>query len=447
MLNESASTLSDRRQRPAAPDPQTGQPYDERLESVQLAVMQVMLVDTVRKAEELPLEELLSSSVFVTPESELLLQFNGTLTSDSEAAFTLLDEAFRPLRLTPALREKDGKQQIYVIKGRAEPQPRSWVWNAVLFVITFFSVLYVGATLYIAEYIHDLPPLGALVFQTDFNNNPLKYIHHGLPYALAILLILGAHEMGHYFAARRRGVAVTLPYFLPLPFGLTGTLGAFIQLREPIRSRKILLEIGAAGPLAGLIFAIPILLIGLATSPTAPIGPGLLEGNSIFYALAKRLIFGDWVPNAEYDVLLNQLAWAGWTGLLITGLNLMPIGQLDGGHVIYSLIGRRARHIYLPVILILSALTVLTDGALLFMLVLLILFGRAHAVPLDDITPLPPRHRMLAIGTLAVFALVFVPVPLAIREVIPAALEPSALLAPVVLGMIWLNRRRESARA
>src|SRR5690606_30091955 len=138
-----------------------------------------------------------------------------------------------------------------------------------------------------------------------------------------------------------------------------------IRLRQPMKNRKVLFEIGAAGPIAGLIFAIPILLYGLSTSPLAPLGPGMVEGNSVLYAIAKFLVFGEWIPSARVDVLVNQLAWAGWTGLFVTGLNLMPIGQLDGGHILYSLIGERAKVMYYPAIAGLAALTLLTNGGML----------------------------------------------------------------------------------
>ena len=132
--------------------------------------------------------------------------------------------------------------------------------------------------------------------------------------------------MGHYFAARHHKLAVTLPYFIPAPFiSLIGTFGAFIQLREPMRNRKVLLDVGAAGPLAGLVFAVPILLIGLATSSVGPLQVGgMVEGNSMLYALAKMIIFGRILPNGAVDVYVNQLAWAGWTGLLVTGAEPDP---------------------------------------------------------------------------------------------------------------------------
>jgi len=190
-----------------------------------------------------------------------------------------------------------------------------------------------------------------------------------------------------------------------------------------MRNRRVLLDIGAAGPLAGLIVAIPVLLIGLRTSPVLP-SPVLdvfmlkstsasyvLEGNSILYALAKILVFGQFLPDGMRDVYINQVAQAGWTGLLVTALNLVPIGQLDGGHTLYSLIGERARLVYLPLLALLGLLT-LISGSWLLWVILLLMFGRVYATPLDSITRLDTRRRVVAIVTLIVFILVFMPIPL-----------------------------------
>lgn len=446
MLNEPASTINDRRPRPSVDETihPPVKPGDDRLDAVRVAVMQIMAIQAEQTAGQIKPDEAGGSILLMIRDPKLLMRFDGRLLIDSEAAYEQLDAQFLPLNLTPVFREApDGPQFIYVIQGRAEPERRGWTWNAVLFVLTLFSVLYVGAIMRINEIAFEAPLVG-IVLSNSFNQNPLPELWRGIPYAAAILLILGAHELGHYFAARRRGIAVTLPYFLPFPFGVFGTFGAFIQLRQPMKNRKILFEIGAAGPIAGLIFAIPILLYGLSTSPLAPLGPGMVEGNSVLYAIAKRLVFGDWIPNARVDVLVNQLAWAGWTGLFVTGLNLLPIGQLDGGHVLYSLVGERAKYIYYPAIAALAALTLLTDGGLLFMLVLLIFFGRTHAVPLDNITALDPRRRFYAIATLAVFVLVFVPVPLSLRTESAGlfGLGPSALAAATALVITGLQRLR-----
>ena len=239
----------------------------------------------------------------------------------------------------------------------------------------------------------------------------------GWPYALSLILILGTHELGHYFAARYHRVNVTLPYFIPLPIGFFGTLGAFIQLREPMRNRKILFDVGVAGPLAGLIVAVPVLLIGLATSHVEPLPDEtyVLEGNSLLYAAAKLVVFGELLPNGEEDVFINQLAKAGWTGLLITGLNLIPLGQLDGGHVIFTLIGKHARRLYLPVLGTFVVLSLYSSAWLPWTLILFFV-GRLYAVPLDMITPLDTRRRWIGYAALLIFVLVFVPLPLQVIE-------------------------------
>jgi membrane-associated protease RseP (regulator of RpoE activity) len=208
-----------------------------------------------------------------------------------------------------------------------------------------------------------------------------------------------------------------LPYFIPLPFGFFGTLGAFIQLREPMRNRKILFDVGVAGPLAGLMVAVPVLIIGLATSNVEPLPNEtyVLEGNSLFYAAAKFAVFGKMLPNGQEDVFINQLAKAGWTGLLVTALNLIPVGQLDGGHIIFTLLGKQARRLYVPVLAVFVMLSFFSSMWLVWTLLLLFL-GRLYAVPLDMITPLDTRRRWLGYAAILIFVLVFVPVPLQIIE-------------------------------
>lgn len=413
MLNEPASTIHDRRPHPTVDETQPPpEPANAQLDVVRAAVMQVMAITDERIQDELRPEDIQGGGILLMMQNpKLLARFEGRLTLDSELAYDQLETQFIPLNLTTVFREANGAHHIYVVEGRVNPAPNRWHWNLVLFVLTILSVLYIGADIGIGELQFTSPSIGDAA-RASYQSSPLGELWRGIPYAVSILLILGAHELGHYFAARRRGIAVTLPYFLPFPLGVFGTFGAFIQLREPMKNRKILFEIGTAGPLVGLLFAIPILAYGLATSPTAPIGPGLIEGDSLLYALAKRFMFGVWVPNDEFDVLLNQMAWAGWTGLFITGLNLLPIGQLDGGHVLYSLVGERAKYVYWPAMGGMIVLSALTGGSLLFMLILLLFFGRVHAVPLDNVTRLDPIRTGLAMFTLLVFVMVFVPVPL-----------------------------------
>jgi membrane-associated protease RseP (regulator of RpoE activity) len=409
MLNETASSRDDR---PILRSPIPEEALHDGVgSSIRRMVAEVMDVE-----HESVLEDHLSAPngevppVMFAMGNRLNARFVGRLLMDSEAAYEQLDRRFATIDHLPIFREEDGKHVILALQGRVNPQPRSWWPNLLLFIATVFSVLLVGTDLAISEIaVTDRGQAQAIV------QNGLLELWRGLPYAISILLILGAHELGHYFAARHHQLAVTLPYFIPLPLlSPFGTMGAFIQLRQPMRNRKVLMDVGAAGPLAGLIFAVPILFIGLATARVGPVPPnGVYEGDSILYAFAKIVTFGQFLPHNGIDVYINssQLAWAGWTGLLVSALNLIPIGQLDGGHILYSLIGERARWLYYPLLGIMIILVFMTN-VWLFWVILLLLFGRVYATPLDMITPLDRPRRALGIIALVAFLLIFVPMPL-----------------------------------
>lgn len=344
------------------------------------------------------------------PAPNVEIQYVGQLRVPSEGVIDQLDPTLEQLGVHAYLSQDDetGKHLITVVRGRYTS--RAWPWwpNLVLLMMTILSLLFVGAG------------TQAGVENRDVENFGDIRLLEGWPYALSLMLILGAHELGHYFMARRYRVNATLPYFIPMPFGLFGTLGAFIMLRGAIKNRKVLFDVGAAGPLAGLIFAIPILIIGLATSDIKEIPKDediAREGNSLLYAAAKIAVFGRFVPDGDEDVYINQLAMAGWTGLFVTALNLVPLGQLDGGHVIYTLFGRRVRKLYLPVLAIFVTLTVLVSLSWALWTLLLLLFGWQHPAPLDDVTPLGRRRRLIGYIALIIFVLVFVPNPI---QFIPA---------------------------
>jgi len=265
-------------------------------------------------------------------------------------------------------------------------------------------------------------------------------INGGLAGGATLMTILTCHEFGHYFMARRHGVEVSLPYFIPLPpfFGF-GTLGAVIRMDKPISDRRALFDVGAAGPIAGLVVAIPLLVIGLSLSPVGPSpADGSIEGNSILYALLKYAVHGQWLPNSSVDVQLHPMAMAAWVGLLITMINLMPIGQLDGGHIARAALGQShekwsARlHTALPIVGVLvgsamfvaakhhgysnfAALDYAKAGLipwLVWTLLLAILRGRAGEYhPEVGDMPLDRTRRWLAIGMLLVYLLIATPVP------------------------------------
>lgn len=346
------------------------------------------------------------------------VRFRGNFLMATADCFDELRGRFERHGFTPMLRRAGDRIALIALPTVFNP-PRSNPWiNLILFIVTVLSTLLVG-TLY------DPPPEVLQIFAQSTDDIGLglglyaailPYIWHGWPFSVSIMLILGAHELGHYFAARYHKVPVTLPYFIPMPLTIIGTMGAFIRLKSPVKDRRALMDIGAAGPWAGMIFAVPILFIGLATSSVGvPGSGGILEGNSILYALAKIMVFGRFLPGGGEDVLLNSVAWAGWVGTLITGLNLIPLGQLDGGHVMYVLLGNRAKRLFWPVIVGLALLSLFTQSTTwLVWIVLLFFLGRTHAEPLDDVTPVTGWRRMWAVASIVMFVLVFIPLPLTI---------------------------------
>lgn len=337
-------------------------------------------------------------SVEHNPPPPVLVRFTGKLRIDSEAAYAQLDAQFDALDCHVLLAtNEEGQHVIMAIKGRVRPRPRPLWPHMLLFVLTVLSLLLVGA-----------------MQATSGADDEGLFLLDGWPFALSMMLILGTHEFGHYIAARRHKMSVSLPYFIPFPLHIFGTLGAFILFREPMPNRKIMFDVGVAGPLAGLIVAVPVLLIGLATSHVEPLPQDedyMVEGNSIFYAAAKYVVFGEFLPDDDKDVFVNQVAWAGWSGLLLTALNLIPAGQLDGEHIIYTLLGERARRLYWPLGAVFVFLSLLSSVWWLLAF-LFFMFGRFYATPLDSITPLDARRRWIAYLALAIFVLIFVPLPL-----------------------------------
>lgn len=240
----------------------------------------------------------------------------------------------------------------------------------------------------------------------------------GLPYSLGLLAILGVHELGHYFTARHHQIRVTPPYFIPVPFAL-GTFGAFIQMRSPTENRRALFDVAVAGPLAGLVVAIPALVIGLRSSTVlvggagseSDIMGGTSVGSSVLFALLAKLSLGD---TLEYGHILrlSPLAFAGWLGLFITALNLLPIGQLDGGHIAHALFGRRLGDRIGSVALWTLLLLAIFVWPGLMMWAIIVFFIAGTAVPpLNDLTPLPPERRWLGYTVFVILGLILAPLP------------------------------------
>ncbi|MEA2626299.1 MAG: hypothetical protein QOD06_2344 [Candidatus Binatota bacterium] len=239
----------------------------------------------------------------------------------------------------------------------------------------------------------------------------------GLPFSLSLMGILLAHEMGHYLMAKRHRVPATLPFFLPGPPLLIGTFGAFIRMKASPRDRRALFDIGAAGPWAGFVVALPITIAGLAWSRVEPIPPelgGFYFGDSLLFKALSALIVGR-IPYG-FDVVLHPVAMAGWFGLFVTALNLLPVGQLDGGHVIYSMFGRRHRVIARTFLVTILALGFLGWAGWFVWAVLVTFAGIDHPPTLDRATQLDPTRATAAWATLALFVLTLVPVPITALE-------------------------------
>ncbi|MDZ7270431.1 MAG: site-2 protease family protein [candidate division KSB1 bacterium] len=238
----------------------------------------------------------------------------------------------------------------------------------------------------------------------------------GAVYCLSIMSILLAHEMGHYLMCRRHRVNATLPYFIPFPFPMLnpfGTLGAVIRMDARMPDRRALLDVAVAGPLAGLAIALPVMFFGLQNSQLVPkgeVGPSVLYlGESLLFKLVARLAVPGLSP--DMDIMLGPMAFAGWAGLFVTSLNLLPIGQLDGGHVLYALFGQRAQRAYIFLLIAFGIVTVKWYPGWALLLVLLIVFGFRHPVPLDPFLPLDARRRAVGYAMLVIFMVSFTPVP------------------------------------
>jgi membrane-associated protease RseP (regulator of RpoE activity) len=315
--------------------------------------------------------------------------------------------------------------------GETPPRPKRLALHVGLFLATFLTTTAAGAIL-----LHGQKGIEGL--------DAIFPISDGLSYSLPLMLILLSHELGHFLVARLHGVDASLPYFIPLPpsFGL-GTMGAVIGMRDVTSDRRKLIDIGAAGPLAGLLVAVPVILYGLHRSQVTPlVAGGMQEGNSALYALLKHLATGAWLPDGRRDVFLHPTAWAGWVGLLVTMINLIPIGQLDGGHIATAYFGNgysrfaMRLHRVLPfgaaaVFFWVMHVTRLEAGAhwnegiartialvaalpwLIWYMMIRILRAASGGVnhpPVDD-TPLPRSRKLLFWVMVALFAGVFMPVP------------------------------------
>jgi len=330
------------------------------------------------------------------------IRVRGKFLIDTARAYARLAPQCRARGRTLMFRREGNEVFIRIAEGVIRPTPNNTWLPLVLAAATVISVLFS----YIVFW--ETPELTWAGITGSLGK--------GWAFTLSLLTIIVTHELGHYFVARHFGVAVTLPYLIPFPLSPFGTMGAVIREKDIPRDKRVKMLIGAAGPIAGLIVGIPILLVGLRLSEVMPLpvtGAYSMEGNSLLYAALKFLSFRRLLPSRGEDVFLHPVALAGWAGLLVTFLNLMPAGQLDGGHVAYALLGPKARYLTWVIIVVALGLAFLWPGWLLWA-VLIFVLARVSVPPLDDVTPLTPDQTIVAILLLVTFVLTFTPIPLRI---------------------------------
>jgi len=324
-----------------------------------------------------------------------------------------------------SIREEGGERVLNVFPKPTEPDRNEWV-NWALFLATWITTTLAGA---LAVFGYRNPGFCYECYGAQSALLPMMgvdFLVGGfLQFALPLMLILGVHESGHYLAGRRHGLTPSFPYFIPLPplFAVNiGTLGAFISLREPIPTKKALFDIGASGPLAGLVVAIPTVLLGgflMAENPVtaAQTGGTVMLGTPLLY---DALVWPFGIPG---DAIIHPVAMAGWVGLLVTGINLIPSGQLDGGHVASALLDEHARTLSYVALgaLILLGLGVPPFspdqwipgyGGWLVFAILILFIGARHPPTLNSVTPLDKRRSLLAIFTLLLIVVTFIPTPI-----------------------------------
>jgi membrane-associated protease RseP (regulator of RpoE activity) len=328
--------------------------------------------------------------------------FGGRLLVQPATAVTELVARFRPFGYTPFVQAGQGLTWVRALPFVDVQLPSKPRTNIILFLLTVLSTIVAGS-------------------QAFFAFNPFiepRRLLEGIPFSFTLLAILGTHEFGHYFTARAYGASVSLPYFIPAPPPLLfGTLGAIIRMRSPARDRNSLFDIAAAGPLAGLVVALPALWIGLGWSKVAavPAGGSVAFGDSLLLRFMTWLAFGPLPPG--HDVFVHPVALAGWVGLFVTALNLIPVGQLDGGRIAYALFGGRHKQISIATFLALLALGAVTGAGNWFVWAFLLLFvmGFHHQPPLDDVSPLSPGRYAVGFFCLLLLILLIPPVPIAIQ--------------------------------
>ncbi len=326
-----------------------------------------------------------------------------------------LEENFDSLRKTlskkgyiPMLKHEKGEDIIYVIKKQKKKEKPIWVNFALLAAVIITTVL-TGSMLYQGSY-----DIWSMKNPLDIFK-PINLLYGGLLFAFPLMSILFIHEMGHYYISKKHNIATSFPFFIPippiLPYFNIGTFGAIISSREPMPDKKALFDVGFAGPLAGFIVAIPVTIFGIATAETVaqvsvdqiPAGTTVFSSSLLIDVLIE--LVRD-IPSG-YTIDMNPVLFAGWVGLLITSINLLPAGQLDGGHIFRSVLGDKQKYVAWAVIFLM-----VFTGWFFFVIIILFMMGASHPPPLNDNTKLDNKRKMLFILAVLILVLCFIPFPM-----------------------------------
>jgi len=305
--------------------------------------------------------------------------------------------------------DSPARETVYVMPAPRRPPHSPWRY-VLLFLLTVVTTTFWGMEHYQS-------------FVEEFGDTELPFwtwqlAVRGFWYSGSILAILGAHEFGHYFACRFYRVDASLPYFLPMPLVLTGTFGAFIRIRQPIPDKRALFDIGIAGPIAGFVVAVPVLFLGMYLSnvvqvPETFAGTVFELGEPLLFQAAAWLTFGSVADG--YTVNMHPMAFAAWFGLLATALNLFPMGQLDGGHISYAVLGRKSTLVTVGTVVCLLGLTLVSSSWIVWTVLtvsMLVAFGPRHPQTPDEHVPLDRGRLWLAAFALLMFVLCFSPAPI-----------------------------------
>jgi hypothetical protein len=336
--------------------------------------------------------------------SRALVAFRGHLIMDPGEGYRLLRQRFETLGYTPTLHREGEWEVVTAIPAvfeQSRPR-RPWV-NLLLFVATFFTTATMGALLEQSELLVERG-------LTLFLEQPWRLLS-GIPTALTIMGILGLHELAHYFAARKHKLDSSLPYFIPVPFGF-GTFGAIIRMRTPWENRNALFDVGVAGPIAGILVALPLFFLGLLTAQAQlPMPDAMPLGTPLLLGWMEDIVYLVRGISAEYELYISAWAFAAWFGIVVSGFNLMPIGQLDGGHVAYAMFGKYTKYLSIAVLAAVAIMAFVLWEGWFFWLVFTFLSGWMHPPPLNMLEPLSKGRILLGIGVLILTVLIFTPIP------------------------------------